>query len=269
MDKKEECLTQGLIDSYLEYLAGKGRSSSSLESYQRVLSALYGYLPEGKAVGEGTGAGWKAYLEGLGFSHATVDNRVSVWNGLVQYMGHREWQVGDFYREGTGAQPELNRGEYLRLLRAAKQAGKEKAYLLIKTLGGAGMRVQELPQLTAGAVRRGAVELEYHNCKQRRVLHLPKGLQKELLAYMGREGIKEGPVFQSPGGVPMARSSINYYISAAGREARVGEGKVNPRCLWKMYCDTCTGIRANVELWVEQEYQRVMEEEQSAIGWDG
>ena len=202
MDKKEECLTQGLIDSYLEYLAGKGRSSSSLESYQRVLSALYGYLPEGKAVGEGTGAGWKAYL-------------------------------------------------------------------LIKTLGGAGMRVQELPQLTAGAVRRGAVELEYHNCKQRRVLHLPKGLQKELLAYMGREGIKEGPVFQSPGGVPMARSSINYYISAAGREARVGEGKVNPRCLWKMYCDTCTGIRANVELWVEQEYQRVMEEEQSAIGWDG
>ena len=130
------------------------------------------------------------------------------------------------------------------------------------------MRVQELHQLTAEAVHQGVVALEYHNAKQKRILRLPKGLREELLAYMKREGIKNGPVFQSPEGGPMARSSINYYISAAGREARVGEGKANPRCLWKMYCDTYTGIRANVEALVEQEYQEVMEREQLAAGWN-
>ena len=66
----------------------------------------------------------------------------------MQYLGHREWQMGDFHRDKGNIQPELSRTEYLRLLSAAKHLGKEKAYLLIKTLGGAGMRVQELPQLT-------------------------------------------------------------------------------------------------------------------------
>ena len=144
-----------MIDGYLGSLAGKGRSSSSLESYRRVLKGIYEYLPEGKEIREGTGAEWKSYLEGQGFSPVTVDCRISVWNGLVQYLGHREWQMDDFRREKGEVQPELSRAEYLKLLSMAKHMGKEKAYLLIKTLGGAGMRVQELPQLTVEAVGRG------------------------------------------------------------------------------------------------------------------
>ena len=178
--REEECLTPGMIDGYLGSLAGKGRSSSSLESYRRVLKGIYEYLPEGKEIREGTGAEWKSYLEGQGFSPVTVDCRISVWNGLVQYLGHREWQMDDFRREKGEVQPELSRAEYLKLLSMAKHMGKEKAYLLIKTLGGAGMRVQELPQLTVEAVGRGVVELEYHNARQRRVLYLPEGLRRAL-----------------------------------------------------------------------------------------
>ena len=266
--RKEECLTQGMIDGYLESLAGKGRSRSSLESYRRVLRGIYEYLPEGKGIGEGTGPGWKAHLEGQGFSPVTVDCRVSVWNGLVQYLGHREWQMDDFCREKGEVQPGLSRAEYLRMLSAAKHMGKEKAYLLIKTLGGAGMRIQELPQLTVEAVGQGVVELEYHNARQRRVLHLPEGLRRELGGYIRQEGLREGPVFQSSEGGPMARSSINYLVAMAGREAHVGEGKANPRCLWKMYLRTCQGIRSNISALVEQAYQRMVEEEQLAVGWD-
>ena len=56
--QKEECLTMDIIDGYLEYLEGKGRSSSSLESYRRTLKGIYEYLPEGKRIEEGTGMGW-------------------------------------------------------------------------------------------------------------------------------------------------------------------------------------------------------------------
>ncbi len=266
--QKEECLTTDIIDDYLEYLAGKGRSSSSLESYRRTLKGIYEYLPEGKRIGEGTGMGWKNHLEEKGFSPVTVDNRISVWNGLMQYLGHREWQMDDFCREKGEAQPELSRTEYLKLLSAAKHMGKEKPYLLIKTLGGAGVRVQELPQLTVDAVERGMVELEYHNARQKRVLYLPEGLRRELQDYVEREGVREGPVFQSVGGEPMARSSINYFIATVSREAHVGEGKANPRCLWKMYQNTCLGIRSNISVLIEQAYQRVVAEEQLAIGWN-
>ena len=155
----KERLTQERIEGYLSYLSGKGRSRSSLESYRRILLGLYEYLPEEKSIGNKTGPEWKAYLKNQGFSAATVDNRMSAWNSFMQYLGHREWQMEDFCREKGNIQPELSRTEYLRLLSAAKHLGKEKAYLLIKTLGGAGMRIQEIPQLTVEAVEKVLVFL--------------------------------------------------------------------------------------------------------------
>ena len=52
------------------------------------------------------------------------------------------------------------------------------------------MRIQELPQLTVEAVRQGAVELAYHNSRQRRVLKLPEGLRRE----RSRKAFHAGPV---------------------------------------------------------------------------
>ena len=264
---REEYMTLDMIDGYLEYLSGKGRGKSSLESYRRILIKLYDYL-SGEAIGAETGAAWKAYLERQGLLPATVDNRISIWNSFMKYLRHREWQIEDFYREKGSVQPELSRTEYLRLLSAAKQMGKEKAYLLIKTLGGAGMRIQELSQLTVEAVRRGMVELEYHNSRQKRVLYLPEGLRRELIDYVEREGILEGAVFCSSCGEPMARSNINYYIRSVSREARIGEKKATPRCLWKMYQNTCLGIRSNISVLIKQAYQRMVEEEQLVTGWN-
>ena len=129
------------------------------------------------------------------------------------------------------------------------------------------MRIQELPQLTVEAVKRGVVELEYHNSRQRRVLHLPRGLKEELLDYAAREGKSSGPVFSSPEGVPIARSSVNYFINIVCHDAQVEAEKANPRCLWKMYQETCQGIRANVAVLIEQSYQRMLEDEQLSMGW--
>ncbi len=263
----KERLTQERIEGYLSYLSGKGRSRSSLESYRRILLGLYEYLPEEKSIGNKTGPEWKAYLKNQGFSAATVDNRMSAWNSFMQYLGHREWQMEDFCREKGNIQPELSRTEYLRLLSAAKHLGKEKAYLLIKTLGGAGMRIQEIPQLTVEAVEKGVVELEYHNSRQKRRLHIPEGLQKELLNYTRREGILEGAVFQSPDGEAMARSSINYQINSVCRDARVDESKATPRCLWKMYQSTYMRIKESISILIDQAYQRIVEEEQMSVGW--
>lgn len=66
----------------------------------------------------------------------------------------------------------------------------------------------------------------------------------------------------------MARSNINYYIRSVSREARIGEKKATPRCLWKMYQNTCLGIRSNISVLIEQAYQRMVEEEQLVTGWN-
>lgn len=263
----EEIISQERIEDFLAFLGEKGRGDSSVQSYRRILTELYRYLPEEKNIGEGTGQEWKAHLEEIGLQPATVNTYMSVWNSFLRYLGRREWQLEDFNREQENVQPELSRAEYLRLLSAAKHLGKEKSYLLIKTLGGAGMRIQELPQLTVEAVELGVVELEYHNSRQRRVLHLPEGLRGELLDFARREGRSCGPVFSSPEGAPMARSSVNYFINIVCHDAQVAEEKANPRCLWKMYQETCRVIRSNVAVLIEQSYQRILEDEQLAMGW--
>ena len=88
-----------------------------------------------------------------------------------------------------------------------------------------------------------------------------------MLDYACREGIKNGPVFGTSDGVPMARSSVNYFINIVCHDAQVAEEKANPRCLWKMYQETCKGIRANVAVLIEQSYQKILEEEQLVMGW--
>ena len=263
-----EPLTPERIEDFLAALGGKGRSAGSLESYRRILMGLYDYLPPEKLLTADTAPAWKAWLEEEGFALRTVNARVSVLNSFYQHIGRKEWRLDDFFHSIDNVQPELTRAEYLRLLQAARRMGKEKSYLLIKTLGGAGLRIQELPQLTAEAVQNGSVGLASHNGMRRRVLRIPDTLQKELLAYMRREGIETGPVFVTPDGASLCRSSVYHYVSCVSQVARVPDGKANPRCLWKMYQTTCDGIRSNIALLAEQAYDRLLEEEQHAVSWE-
>lgn len=165
--------------------------------------------------------------------------------------------------------PELTRKEYLRLLQAAKSQGKERTYLLIKALGGAGLRVQELPQLTVAAVQKGTASFSYHNNRCRRVARLPQVLREELLDFAGREGIREGPVFQAAGGGPLPRTYIYKLLQAVSSAAQVDSEKVTPHCLRNMYQNTQETILNSISILAEQAYDRMLEEEQRLTGWAG
>lgn len=264
-----EIMTPELIRDFIETLRKKNRGKNSLDSYQRILLSIYDWLPEDKIVDGTTGAKRRAWLlEEKGFSHRTVNTQMSALNSFFRYLGHREWQMEEFVRIKGDVQPELSRAEYLRLLSAAKQMGNEKTYLLIKTMGGAGVRVQELAQVTAEAVRRGSVRLDSHNGLRLRMMFIPRALQGELIEYIEKEQIKSGSVFLTRGRKPLSRTTINHYVSAVSREARVDPEKATPRCLWKMYLNIQEGIEENIHVLIRQAYEDMMEKEQLSIGWD-
>lgn len=265
--KTEEKLTPEVLETFLTHLSDRGCSHISLQEYRRTLNGLYEYLSEEKIITAQSGLLWRQWLEEQEFSTRTINTRVSVWNSLMRYLGHRDWQVSTFSNI-EDVQPELTRNEYLRLLSTAKQLGQEKTYLLIKTLGGVGLRLQELPQLTAAAVRQGRVRLERQNGVSARILWIPAILQKELMSYMEQKGITEGPIFVTAGGRPMDRSNVGRCIRSISRDARVSAEKVNPRCLWKMYQSTQEGIQANITVLMEQAYERLLEQEQLTVGWE-
>ena len=184
--KSGEVMTAKLIEDFIESMREKNRGKSSLDNYNRILTSIYQWLPKDKILDETTGMKRRQWLlEEKGFCHRTVNAQMSVLNTFLRYLGHRDWQVDEFVRVSNDVQPELTRAEYLRLLSAAKHMGKEKTYLLIKTMGGAGVRVQELSQVTVEAACQGMVKLDSHNGLRLRIMVIPKALQGELLEFPG------------------------------------------------------------------------------------
>ena len=265
-NREEIKLTEEVIGAFLEGLQDKGRKEGSLQNYRQVLTGLQEYLSPGKSICSTTAAEWKAWLEEQGFSRRTINARISVLNSFLKYAGKREWQKTDFFEQADTIQPELTRTEYIRLLRTAKRLNKEREYLLIKVMGGAGIRIQELENVTVEAVREGTVKLESYNRKQYR--KLSEGLQQELLAYAEREHIRSGPVFMAKDGRPMMRSTVWYCVSSVSRDAKVPGEKVNPRSLWRMYCSTREGIEASIRALLDRAYERMLEEEEEQLAAD-
>ncbi len=262
-------LTPGVIEEFLTSQERQGIGAASLEAYRRNLKKLCDYLPEEKRLTAETGRAWRDWMEAQGVSPRSINSRLSALNSLCAYLGHREFQFHDFAEGQEVFQPELTRAEYLRLLQAARRLEKERVYLLIKVLGGAGLRIQELSQLTAEVVEAGTVDLRYHNDRCSRSLRIPAELREELLAYIRRKNISEGPVFRTAAGAPIARTYAVKLLQSVSHEARVEAEKATPRCLWNMYCATREMILSNISILADQAYERMLAEEQRIVGWAG
>ena len=260
-------VSQEDIQNFLTAYENLDRAEGTVQFYQRKLRRFYQDLPEDKIIRPDTMKNWQEKLLQDGYAPGSVNAFLSAANSYLDYIGHREYQLAGQLKDEKPPQPELSRAEYLRMLSAAKMLENERSYLLVKVLGGAGMRVQELPQLTVEAVRQGVVPLEYHNSRQQRLLRLPEALRQELLDYIRREGLVSGPVFATSDGNPLPRSRVYTFVRSAGLAARVPEEKATPRGLWKMYLSTQEEIQSYVALLAEQRYCRMLEEEQQAVGW--
>ena len=77
-----------------------------------------------------------------------------------------------------------------------------------------------------------------------------------------------GPVFVTRSGKPLRRTQVTGEIQSLAGTARVAPEKCNPRCLRKLYLTTQTEIERSVQLLAEQAYERMLDTEQLAAGWE-
>lgn len=121
---------------------------------------------------------------------------------------------------------ELDKGEYLRLLAAAKRRENWRLYYLMETLASTGMRVSELRFVTVQALAAGRVRVD---CKgKHRTIFLTAKLCRALGNYCRRQKRTSGPVFVTRTGRPVDRSNIWREMRALSTQAGVGERKVFP-----------------------------------------
>ena len=254
-------LTPKLIDTFLNVLQERGRTTETLKTYRAKLYLLYDWLPEEKKIMRDTLEEWREDLLAEGYAARTVNLCISAANSLLEACGRRELQIGKPLEPESDIQPELTRTEYLRLLSTARMLEKEPEYLLVKVFAATGLNIKDLSRLTVEAAQAGKVNVSHS------ILHIPDCLREELLDFAKRRGILSGPLFVSRNGKPYHRSGVTAMIQRLCHDARVPEEKANPRCLRKLYQTTQAGIAANIALLVEQSHDRLLETEQLAIGW--
>ena len=259
-------VTREQAAAYLDSLKRRGCTEETIKTYRRNLLRFLHMLPPDGAIDRGTVARWRDVLLASGYKPRTVNVRLSAANGFLGYLGLREYQLPVWLAAEDEAQPELTRNEYLRLLSAARALGKERTYLLVKVFAATGLAIHELPQLTAGAVHAGRITVE--TGRARRIIRLPACLRAELERYIQRAAASpDQAVFVTQSGKPLSRTSVTASIQSLSHDARVSPEKCNPRCLRKLYQATQAGIRASIALLAEQNYERLLEQEQLAIGW--
>ena len=128
---------------------------------------------------------------------------------------------------------ELDRSDYLRLIRTARQQGKKRLALLMETICATGIRVSEVPYITLEAAQAGKAEIALKG-KIRTIL-LPSRLCRKLLTFAKKNKTASGEIFLTRSGKSLSRKQIWAEMKSLCREAGVAPSKVFPHNLRHLF----------------------------------
>lgn len=172
---------------------------------------------------------WRDTLVGKGYTVATINGKMAAIHALLHYLGRKDCRVRPLkmqrrlFREPGR---ELTRGEYFRLLSAARDSGRLRLLLIMEVLGSTGIRISELCFITREAIDRGQTTVR---CKGKlRTILLPRKLCRRLRWYAVERGITAGPIFRTKGGKPVDRSNVWKELKVLARRAGVEGRRVFP-----------------------------------------
>lgn len=228
-------LTPRRMGGYARHLGLEEKSPATREKYLRDVGAFARWL-EGRPVTKELTAQWKGHLVEGGWAPATVNAKLSALNSLLGYLGLGECRVKFLKiqrRPFREASRELTKGEYQRLLAAARARGRERLGLLLETLCATGIRVSEVRYVTVEAASRGRAEIALKG--KIRVILLPGKLCRKLLKFAKGQKTASGAIFRTRGGKALGRRQIWAELKGLCQYADVAPGKVFPHNLRHLF----------------------------------
>lgn len=230
-------LTQQHIDQFTAYLLNEEKSRTTVEKYRRDVSAFLRWLGA-REVNKAVILHYKEHLMGH-YAVASVDSMLSALNSFFTYRQWLDCKVKTIKQQKQIFCPEereLTKQDYMSLLQAAYSQKNKQMYYVLQTICATGIRVSELPYITAEAVREGRANVA---CKGKmRTIFLPKDLCGILKQYLKQQKITEGSVFVTRNGKPLHRSNIWKQMQRLCSLAGVPKDKVYPHNLRHLFART-------------------------------
>lgn len=229
-------ITEELLEQYEAYMYEEEKRPSTIKKYLSDVRKLQGFAA-GQDITKKRMIRFKTYLmEESGYKERSVNSFLVSANCFLQFMGWNDAVVklnkiqNEIFCEEERF---LSKEEYKRLVKTAKQMGKERLAMIFQTIAATGMRISELRYVTVRAVEHGCLEIR-NKGKYRKVL-IPHKLKCILKRYIRENQIREGAVFVTAGGKVVDRSNIWREMKAICSNAGVEEGKVFPHNLRHLF----------------------------------
>ena len=169
-----------LLSAFKRYLHGEEKSRATIEKYTRDVRRFLTFLA-GRNIDKAVAIAYKEHLM-RSYTPACVNSMLIALNDFLRFIDKPECCVRTLKIQKqifSNPEKELSRKEYQRLVQAAE--GTRLSYIL-QTICGTGIRVSELPYITAEAVQAGKAIV---NCKNKmRVIFIPTPLRRLLKEYI-------------------------------------------------------------------------------------
>lgn len=233
------------ILKFEKYLMTEEKSAATIKKYLHSVRQFAAYC-SGRSLDKALMLEYKTSL-GEAYAPASANTALAAINGFLRFWGRSDCCIKPFKVQKKLYCPEekeLSREEYVRLVQAAKEKSGERLALLLETVCATGIRVSELPYITAEAVSQGEAVV---TCKGKtRTVFLPGALKKKLRCYIQKKSISSGPVFVTRTGKTMNRSNIWREMKALCEQAHVASSKVFPHSLRHLFARTFYSIDHDV-----------------------
>ena len=238
-------ITKKLIEKFRLYLINEEKSEATIEKYIRDIIKFRMWI-SGKTLNKKIVLEYKQFLI-ESYAPASVNSMLSSINSFFEY---NEWfdckvKALKIQKQTFSAEDkELTKGEYQKLLEAAKQIENKRLYYLMQTICSTGIRVSELKFITVEAVKSRQARI---NCKGKvRMIWLSGVLCRVLLMYIKENNIKSGSVFQTRTGKQLNRSNIWSDMKKLCKLAGVSEKKVFPHNLRHLFARTYYSLQKDI-----------------------
>ena len=196
---------QGKMDAYMQFLEQEERSLATRKQYRRDILHFCAFLGEEPPSKERV-IQYKQALQQR-YQPSSVNAKLAAVNGFLSFLELPQLRVKQLKIQRSPFLPgskELNRAEYAQLVKTARLTGDERLAMLLQTICSTGIRVSELPFITAEAALAGAASI--HLKGKHRTILLPEQLCRALQDYLARRGITSGPIFVTRSGRPLQQA---------------------------------------------------------------
>ena len=238
-------ITNHMISEFEQYLRKDEKSRNTIEKYIRDVRTFEVYAAN-REVNKDLTMGYKNFLKGS-YAVSSANSMITALNTFLRFLGWSEYCVRQYKVQRQtycSEEKELTKEEYLRLVQTAKQKGKERLNLVLQTICGTGIRVSELECITYEAVQKG--EAVVNSKGKTRKIFFVKKLQKMLLTYAKKQGIRHGAIFVTKNGNLISRSNIWREMKKLCQDAKVNPDKVFPHNLRHLFARIFYGIEKDI-----------------------